>query len=316
MRGKAALQNNPDTPRVHRQSGFSLIEVLMIITMLSAIVIPYTLIMTQTSQISRGAYIQSTRSILLGSLKDEINPDEPNFVSRFTDSSMNTGVSESGQSIPYRRVVDSTNSGASTSMKRTTHFYLYNNATDASNAPRYKTTVIQYAKVLRYRFGNTNSLIDNNGRYWFGDYYLYSAANEIAGMTSSYSSTTVSDDIINTTGSDDDLYQNYRYAPTINFSADVENGTYTVKLYFAETYSGISATNKRRFNIYLEGTKMNTEGPYSPYESTGGLYRADVKTYDVNITDGVLNVVLQIDSTSNDPNAMLSAIEIKKRTQQ
>ncbi len=300
------------------QAGFSLVEVLLIISMLSAIIIPFTLIMTQTAQTSRGGYLQSTRSILLNSLKDEINPDEPNFVSRFTDSSMNTSVSESGQTIPYRRVVDTTNSGATTSMKRTTDFYLYNNSTDATSSPRYKTTLIQYAKVLRYRFGDyTNSLIDNCGRNWFGDYYLYDATNKIAGMTASYSTASVSDDIVNTTGNDDALFQNYRYAPTINFSADVENGAYTVKMYFAETWNAINGTTStRRFNIYLEGVKMNTYGPYSPYEATGALYTADVKSYDVNVTDGVLNLTLSIDSSSNDPNAFINAIEIKKRTQQ
>ena len=299
------------------QAGFSLVEVLLIISMLSAIIIPFTLIMTQTAQTSRGGYLQSTRSILLNSLKDEIDPDEPNFVSRFTDSSMNTSVSESGQTIPYMRVVDATNSGATTSMKRTTDFYLYNNSTDATSSPRYKTTLIQYAKVLRYRFGNTNSSIDNCGRYWFGDYYLYDATNKIAGLAASYSAGSTVSDIINTTGNDDSIFQYNRYANPLNFSADVENGAYTVKLYFAEAYAAInSTTSKRRFNIYLEGVKMNTDGPYSPYESTGGLYRADVRMYDVNVTDGVLNVSLQTDSTSDDPNAFINAIEIKKRTQQ
>jgi Tfp pilus assembly protein PilV len=308
---------NLRTAKVSSCTGFSLIEVLLIIAMLSLMMIPFTLIMTQTAQMSRGGYLQSSRSLLLNSLKDELSPDDPNFVNRFTDSSMNTSVSESGQFLPYMRVVDITNSGATVSMKRTTHFYLYNNSTDATGSPRYKSTTIQNATALRFRFGNTDAVIDNNGRYWFGDSYLYDATHKIPGLTSSYTVLNTNSDILNTTGLDDSLFQYNRYNSPLNFSADLENGAYTVKLYFAEIYNVInSTTSKRRFNIYLEGVKMNTDGPYSPYESTGGAYLADVKTYDINITDGVLNISLQIDASSNDPNAFLSALEIKKRTQQ
>jgi prepilin-type N-terminal cleavage/methylation domain-containing protein len=72
------------------QGGFSLIEVLMCLTMLALIMLPFTILMTQTGQVTRGAYFQSTRTILLNSLKSELSPSDPSFATTFTDGSMNT----------------------------------------------------------------------------------------------------------------------------------------------------------------------------------------------------------------------------------
>lgn len=296
-------------------SGFSLVEVLMCIAMLAMITLPFALMTTQTGQMARAGYMQSTRTILMNSLKSELANGDPNFVANYTDGSMNTGVIDSGQTMPYRVAVDNTTVGATTSMKRTTHFYIYTDATDATNAPRYTSTYVQAPKVMRLRMAS-GDIIDNLNRYWWGDNNLYNSGNKIPGKLGAYTVNASGADIPNTTGNDDALFQSNKYANPFNFSADVENGAYTVKLYFAEMWGGTNTTtNRRLFNIYLEGVKVNTEGPYSPMESTGGLYRADIRMYDVNVTDGVLNVSLQTDGGSNDPNAFLTAIEIRKRSQ-
>jgi prepilin-type N-terminal cleavage/methylation domain-containing protein len=296
--------------------GFSLVEVLMCIAMLAMITLPFVLMTTQTGQLARAGYMQSTRTILMNSLKSELANGDPNFIANYTDGSMNTGVIDSGQTMPYRVAVDNTTVGATTSMKRTTHFYIYTDATDATNAPRYTSTYVQAPKVIRQRM-TSSGLIDNLNRYWWGDSNLYSSGSKIPGKLAAYTGNVTASDALNATGNDDALFQSYKYANPLNFSADVENGAYTVKLYFAEMFAGINATtNRRLFNIYLEGVKVNTEGPYSPMESTGGLYRADIRMYDVNVTDGVLNVSLQTDGGSNDANAFLTAIEIRKRSQQ
>lgn len=314
QRWRIMFDNHPSAGGKANQ-GFSLLEVLMCITMLTLIMLPFTLMTTQSGQMARLHYIQSTRTILLNSLKNELAPGDPNFVANYTDGSMNTSVSDSGQSIPYRVMADTTTAGATTSMKRTAHFYLYNNSTDATNAPRYSSTLVQYPKVIRQRM-ESSGLVDTVSQYWWPDSALYSSGNKIPGKLAAYSTCCTPVDMMNVSGADDTLFQTNRYANPLNFSADVENGAYTVKLYFAEEWWPIDATTTRRlFNIYLEGSKVNTTGPYSASESAGGLYRAIIQMYDVNVTDGVLNVSLVPDSATNDPNAFLTAIEIRKRSQ-
>lgn len=299
------------------QGGFSLIEVLMCLTMMALIMLPFTILMTQTGQVTRGAYLQSTRTILLNSLKSELSPGDPSFATTFTDGSMNTTVTDTGQTMPYMRVVDTTTAGATNSLKRTTLFYLYTNSSDATSAPRYKTDMVQYPKVFRIRFGLSTGVIDADNRYWYGDGTLYNSANKIPGQLASYSTSNYSgNDILNTSNNDDLIYQPERTVGTDNFYADVANGAYTVKIYMCETTPGRNATNSRRvMNFYLEGIKVNTDGPYSTYESTGGTNFAEVKMYDVNVTDGTLNFTCSVDSSSNDPNCNVHGLEIIKRDQ-
>lgn len=301
--------------RAYRQaeSGFTLVEALMCLTMLALIMLPFTLAVSSSAQASRSAYLQSTRTIMLNSLKNETRPTDPEYVSNFTDSSMNTSITDSGATMGYRRAVDATTSGATNAMKRTSLFYLYTNSTDASSAARYKTTVVSYPKAIRMHFGTSTGFIDTLGRYWWGNNANYNSGNKIPGLVTvggyfDYSAS----DILNTSGNDDMIYEPERL--NSSYAADVENGAYTVKLFMCETWNGITATNRRLFNIYIEGIKVNANGPYSPYDATGGLNLAQILMYDVNVSDGTLNVSCSIDSTSNDPNCNFHAIEIIKRS--
>ena len=304
--------HNPDSIQRHAAGGLSLIEILLIMVLISATVVGFMMVVSQNRQTARGMYLESSRSLLFNDLLSEMNVDRPTFATLFTDGSMNTSISESGQTLPYRRVVDLTNAGATTAMKRTIHFYLYNNATDATNAPRYKTAVTQSTNVLRLRFGNTTGLIDNTGNYWYGDNSIYSSSNKVPGMTVTNTRVNRSgNDITNTSGNDDALFQYYQKAANLYVNADVDNGSYTVNLYFCE--AGEIGSTRRLMNIYLEGKRMNPV-PYSTLDSTGALYRAEIKSYDTYVTDGVLNIQISKDLNSTETNAMLSAVEIKKRT--
>jgi len=298
-------------------SGFSLLEVLMCLTMLTLIMLPLTIALGSGSQSARGAYLQSTRSILLNSLKSETMPTSPTYVSNFTDAADVTSVTDNGQVMPYRRVVDTTTSGATNAMKRTTLFYIYTNASDASNAARYRSTLISYPKVFRMRFGDTPGVIDTLNRYWFPDnaaQLVYNSANKVPGWTvANWTSIYVGSDILNTSGNDDYIFQAETGGSPLNYSMDVENGSYTVKLYFCETNTGNTGT-KRAMNISLEGVQMNTDGPYSPYQSTGGPNYAEVRMYDTTVSDGVLNITISADSSAVDVNVNPHAIEVIKRT--
>lgn len=298
-------------------SGFSLLEVLMCLTMVTLLLLPLTIALGSGAQSARGAYMQSTRSILLNSLKNETTPTSPTYVANFTDGADVTTVTDSGQVMPYRRIVNTTTAGATYAMKRTTLFYIYTNATDASNAARYRTNLISYPKVFRMRFGDTPGVIDTLSRYWFSDNagnLTYDGTNKVPGWTATHSTSNYwFSDILNTTGNDDYIFQAEAYGPTLNYSMDVENGSYTVKLYFCETNPGNTGT-KRAMNITIEGVQMNTDGIYSAYQSTGGLDYGEVKMYDTTVSDGVLNVTVSADSSSIDANANPHAIEVIKRT--
>lgn len=299
------------------KTGFTLIEMLLCLTMLALIMLPFTAVMSTTANASRGAYLQSTRTLMLNSLKGETTPTDPNYVSNFTDGSMNTSISDTGQTMPFRRSVDATTTNATNSFKRTTLFYLYKNTTDASSAPYYKATVINYPKVLRMHFGTSPGIIDTLGRYWYSDsasQLLYDATHKVPGWTATHSTSNNSNDILNTAGNDDKIYEPEVDGSNISYNVDVENGAYTVKIYTAEVYSGITASNRRLFDFYLEGVRVNPEGPYSALETTGGLNRAMLLMYDTNVTDGTLNFNCTMDSLTNDTNCNIHAIEIIKRS--
>jgi prepilin-type N-terminal cleavage/methylation domain-containing protein len=306
--------------RVKRQveSGFTLIEVLLCLTMLALIMLPFTLAMNSTGNATRLAYQQSTRTILLNSLKNETTPSDPFYKSTFTDGSMQTGISDAGQTLGYRRVVDATTSGATNAMKRTTLFYLYTNTTDASSAARYRATAVSYPKVFRMHFGNNTAVIDTLNRYWYPDNVgdtLYDAINKVPGWGSAKTSSNSASDILNTSGNDDQLYQNEVAVTSGTFNMDVENGDYTVKVLWCENYASVNSTTYRRLmNVTIEGSKMNTTGPYSVYESTGGLNYAQITMYDVKVTDGVLTINFAADSSSDSANATPKGIEVIKRS--
>jgi len=119
--------------------------------------------------------------------------------------------------------------------------------------------------------------------------------------------------IANTT--DDGLYTTERStsADTLGFSyaLPVTNGTYTVRLHFAELYwvgganRGIPGVNKRVFNVQLEGTTVLTN-----YDITAdvGYLAAVTKTFTVTVTDGTLNINFPAASVNRPTLAALEVI--------
>lgn len=294
----------------------------MCLTMMALIMLPFTMAMGSGAQSARGTYLQSTRSILLNSLKSETTPSDPNYATNFTDGAMVTTVSDTGQTIPFRRAVDTTTSGATYAMKRTTLFYMYTNTSDASSAARYRTTLISYPKVYRMRFGDSPGVIDNLNRYWYSDSaagLVYNSTNKVPGWTTTHwTSPHPGSAILNTTGNDDYIFQQETGSSSETFQMDAEPGNYTVKLYFCETNTGDTGT-KRAMNITMQGVQMNTDGPYSPYQSTGGANYAEVKMYDTVVPSSgtyanILQVTISGDSSASDGNANPHGIEIIKRS--
>jgi hypothetical protein len=104
------------------------------------------------------------------------------------------------------------------------------------------------------------------------------------------------------------LYENERWNnPHIGYSVPVVNGTYTLKLHFAEISPNITATGKRVFSGTAEGKSLFTN--LDIYNEVGA-YKPDDKSYTVTVAGGKLD--LSLDSTVDA--AKLSGLELLPST--
>ncbi len=153
--------------------------------------------------------------------------------------------------------------------------------------------------------------VDSASTLWLADdYYL-------AGYVAAPSNVSTAN-ILNTTA--DTLYRSERYGgnPNVNpvsYVIPVQNGSYTVRLHFAEIYWCVSTNpcpnngsgpgiGARVFNVNIESTPSLTN--YDIIARTGGALRAIVEEVQANVSDGILN----IDLTAISDNAKISAIEV------
>ncbi|MGB3152306.1 MAG: malectin domain-containing carbohydrate-binding protein, partial [Maribacter sp.] len=110
----------------------------------------------------------------------------------------------------------------------------------------------------------------------------------------------------------DELYLSERSTATnlgsFGYDIPVSNGKYVINLHFAEIWFGATSggaygTGKRVFDALLEGNQILDS--YDINAEVGAM-TAVIKTYEVNVTDGLLN--LEFSATVNQPK--LSALEI------
>jgi hypothetical protein len=87
----------------------------------------------------------------------------------------------------------------------------------------------------------------------------------------------------------------------------VPNGKYTVKLLFAEIYSGINGPGDRVFSFSVQGHEFTD---FDIWVKAGGSNTAYIQSVDVDVTNGVLNITF----TPNVENPKISGIEILPRT--
>ncbi len=147
--------------------------------------------------------------------------------------------------------------------------------------------------VIRINAGGGN-YTDTNGHLWSAD------TGSNTGTTMS-----VSDSIDGTV--DDPLFQTERWdpsaAPELAYRFALPNGDYTVKLYFAEVYSGITAAGQRVFDVSAEGqVALDSLDIFAE----AGARTALVKDFPVSVNDGELEISLSHDTE----NPKISAIEI------
>lgn len=89
------------------------------------------------------------------------------------------------------------------------------------------------------------------------------------------------------------------------YEFNLPNGKYTVRLHFAETFTGITGVGQRVYSFAVQGQKP--EKNFDIFKEAGGMYKAIQREYKgVAVTDGKLRITF----TPNVENAAINGIEI------
>jgi hypothetical protein len=137
------------------------------------------------------------------------------------------------------------------------------------------------------------SYTSSNGTHWIADSYFNTGTT-----------VTTAAAIANTT--DDPLYQTQRTdpaaAPELRYTIAVANGTYTVKLLFAEIVA--TAAGQRVFNVHIDGTAVLTN--FDIFAAAGAANKAVAKAFNATVTNGTLTI--DFVHVTGDP--LIAAIEV------
>lgn len=98
------------------------------------------------------------------------------------------------------------------------------------------------------------------------------------------------------------LFQSERFGMR-TFSSRLPNGKHLAKLYFAETYEGITRPGQRVFTLNAQGKELKD---FDIWTKAGGPRRAYVETVPVEVTDGEFRIVF----TPQVENPAIKAIEV------
>ncbi|MBN2514334.1 MAG: PQQ-binding-like beta-propeller repeat protein [Sedimentisphaerales bacterium] len=123
-----------------------------------------------------------------------------------------------------------------------------------------------------------------------------SEAVSAPGSSSSTSATTI-------TGTKDSGLFTSEHFSMRAFSCKVPNGKYLAKLYFAETYEGITGPGQRVFSYNVQGHEIKD---FDVWAKTGGRNRAYIETVPVEVTNQEFRIVF----TPKVENPAIKAIEI------
>jgi hypothetical protein len=147
---------------------------------------------------------------------------------------------------------------------------------------------------VRIKAGATEQMTDSEGHVWLADQGY--SEGETASM----------DDAQVTGTKEQALYHSERYGLS-GYSFALPNGKYTVKLYFAEVYSGINGPGERVFSFSVQGKQFKD---FDIWVKAGGFSKAYVESVDADVTDGKLSITF----TPNVENPKINGIEILPRS--
>jgi hypothetical protein len=152
-------------------------------------------------------------------------------------------------------------------------------------------TPVVTAGAIRIKAGSSESFKDSSGNVWQA---------EIGFNGGDVASHEADQPIANT--KDAGLFASEHYSMD-SVLVSVPNGKYTAKLYFAETYSGVTGPGQRVFSFNVQGHDFKD---FDVWVKAGGFNRAYVETVPVEVTDGKFKIVF----TSNVENPQINAIEL------
>lgn len=146
------------------------------------------------------------------------------------------------------------------------------------------------ATTLRIDTGSSTDYIDVDGNLWVAD------TGFVGGRARGRYTVPIS-------GTPDDrIYQTERYAMSA-YLLPVSNGRYSVRLHFAEDNRLLGEPGKRVFGVQVEDTTLPNVDVYA---EAGALYKALVRSVDVEVDDGQLDILF----TSIADNPQIKGIEV------
>lgn len=150
--------------------------------------------------------------------------------------------------------------------------------------------------LLRVNCGAEEDYVDQTGALWVADGQL--VEGPVAGLTVERVGLTMP-------GSDaPNVYLTERYSMEA-YEFSLPDGTYTLRLHFAETYDGISGPDQRIFSVLVNGETALED--FDPFKAAGGFATPVVREVrDVEVTDGILRIEFE----PNIQNPEINGIEI------
>ncbi|MGH7940652.1 MAG: malectin [Limisphaerales bacterium] len=147
---------------------------------------------------------------------------------------------------------------------------------------------------VRINCGVTEKLTDSEGNVWLPD-EGYADGNPYEVEDAEISGT-----------KDPEIFRTERYSMSA-YNFGVPDGKYTVKLLFAEVYSGITGPGDRVFSFSVQGHEFKN---FDIWAKAGGPDKACIQSVDVDVTNGALNITF----TPEVENPKIDGIEILPRS--
>jgi len=155
--------------------------------------------------------------------------------------------------------------------------------------------------VIRVACGAYQPYTDKNGNLWLPDEVKAPGASlsPLDGMTIERTETYEVPNV-----AFPQIFRTERYSMSA-YEFNLPNGKYTVRLHFAETFTGIYGEGERVYSFAVQGQKP--EKDFDIFKEAGGPYKAIQREYKgVVVTDGKLRITF----TPNIENPAINGIEI------
>ena len=146
----------------------------------------------------------------------------------------------------------------------------WSNVADVTTLAAPQTPPPSGGSVVRVDAAGTSGFTDAAGKFWAADAFFTGGSANLSTWA-----------VANTP--DDSLYATRRTG-AFSYARPVENGDYTLRLLFADWYT---AAGQRTFNVDVEGVRVLTN---FDIVAEVGSKAALVKTFNVKVTDGVLDM--------------------------